>query len=150
MWRSQNGFAISEDGFNAEITGEKLKDISLFNGLDDNFLDSISRLFITEYYPKDRVVITEGDPGDKFYVIVRGKLEVTRKTSSDTQERLAVMFDGDYFGEIALLKNITRTASVKTLMPTTIISLQRNLFQNLLEKAPNLKDKLLARIDTRN
>lgn len=101
-------------------------------------------------YPKDRVVIREGDPGDKFYVIVRGKLEVTRKTSPDTQERLAVMFDGDFFGEIALLKNITRTASVKTLMPTTIISLQRNLFQNLLEKAPNLKDKLLARIDTRN
>jgi len=150
MWRSQNGFDISEDGFNAGITGEKLKDISLFSGLDDNFLDSISRLFITEYYPKDRVVITEGDPGDKFYVIVRGKLEVTRETGLDTQERLAVMFDGDFFGEIALLKNITRTASVKTLMPTTIISLQRNLFQNLLEKAPNLKDKLLARIDTRN
>ncbi|AET69196.1 ABC-type multidrug transport system, ATPase and permease component [Desulfosporosinus orientis DSM 765] len=150
MWRSQNGFAISEDGFNVEITGEKLKDISLFKGLDDKFLDSISRLFITEYYPKDRVVITEGDPGDKFYVVVRGKLEVTRKTGPDTEERLAVIFDGDYFGEIALLKNVTRTASVKTLMPTTLISLQRNLFQNLLEKAPNLKDKLLARIETRN
>jgi len=149
MWRSQNGFAISEDGFNAEITGEKLKDISLFNSLDDNFLDSISRLFITEYYPKDRVVIAEGDPGDKFYVIVRGKLEVTRKTGPDTQERLAVMCDGDFFGEIALLKNITRTASVKTLMPTTIISLQRNLFQNLLEKAPDLKEKLLTRTNTR-
>jgi ATP-binding cassette subfamily B protein len=150
MWRSQSGFDISEDGFNAGITGERLKDISLFNGLDDEFLESISRLFITEYYPKDRVVITEGEPGDKFYVIVRGKLEVTKKTGPDTRERLAVMFDGDFFGEIALIKNITRTASVKTLMPTTIISLQRNLFQNLLEKAPNLKDKLLARINTFN
>lgn len=50
----------------------------------------------------------------------------------------------------ALDRNITRTASVKTLMTTTIISLQRNLFQNLPEKAPNLKDKLLARIDTLN
>ncbi|MGE5416605.1 MAG: ATP-binding cassette domain-containing protein [Acidobacteriota bacterium] len=146
MWQSQSGFAISEDGFNAEITGERLRGIPLFVELDDEFLDSISQLFVTEYYPANRVVITEGEPGDKFYIIVRGKVEVTKKAGSDMVERLAVLVDGDFFGEIALIKNVTRTANVTTLMPTTLISLQRDLFQHLLEKAPELMERLSSRI----
>ncbi|MGE5390315.1 MAG: ATP-binding cassette domain-containing protein [Deltaproteobacteria bacterium] len=142
LWQSQSGFAISEDGFNAEVTSERLKDISLFQGLDDDFLDDICKLFVTEYYPDNRTVITEGEPGDKFYIIVRGKVEVVRKTGPDTQDRLSVLSDGDFFGEIALIKNVTRTASITTLMPTTLISLQRSLFHNMLEKAPGLLEKL--------
>lgn len=146
MWKSQSGFVISDDGFNAGVTAAKLRDIPLFNKLDDNFLHSISHLFITEYYPNKRIVITEGEPGDKFYIIVRGKAAVTRKAGADTYERLAVLSDGDFFGEIALIKNTARMASITTLMPTTLVSLQRNLFQNLLEKAPDLLEKLSIRI----
>ncbi|MGE5405862.1 MAG: ATP-binding cassette domain-containing protein, partial [Candidatus Saccharibacteria bacterium] len=146
MWQSQSGFAISEDGYNAEITGERLKCIPLFDGLDDDFLDSIAHLFITEYYPSDRVVITEGEPGDRFYIIVRGKVDVAVNTGFEAKQRLAVLVDGDFFGEIALIKNVTRTATITTLMPTTLISLQRDLFQHMLEKAPGLLERLSTRI----
>ncbi|RWC03489.1 cyclic nucleotide-binding domain-containing protein [Mesorhizobium sp.] len=58
------------------------------------------------------------------------------------QTRIALLRDGDYFGEIALLKNVTRTASVKTLTPCTFLSLQREQFSYLLERAPHLRARL--------
>jgi ATP-binding cassette subfamily B protein len=145
--RIKTGFILSEDGMNAEITVNRLKNIPIFQEMNDDFLESLVPMFVSEYHPANRLVIEEGDPGDKFYILVRGKVEVSKRLAEGQEKQLAILQDGDFFGEIALLKDIPRTATIRTLTPALFISLQKQMFHRMLEKAPHLSKRLSIRYD---
>ena len=69
------------------------------------------------------VVIQQGDPGDRFYAIEEGKIRVTVHG-----RHIAELGAGSYFGEIALLRNVRRTASVTALGPVKLLALERDEF----------------------
>ncbi|PKM77958.1 MAG: ABC transporter ATP-binding protein [Firmicutes bacterium HGW-Firmicutes-15] len=142
LWQKQSGFILSGDGEMAEVTVERLKMVTVLAELEDDLLAEVSGLFVAERHPAGRVVVHEGDSGDKFYIIVRGRMSVTRRQADKSELKLNLLEDGDHFGEIALLKSIPRTATVTTTVPTVILSLQRELFLNLIEKAPHLRKAL--------
>lgn len=144
-WQKQTGFDFSDDGYHVEVRAERLKLFPIFSDMDDAFLHNISHFFATESYAKDRTIIHEGDPGDKFYVIVRGKVEVMKKDGLGDSKRIAVLSDGDFFGEVALLRDIPRTATIHTLTPVVFITLQREFFRDLIEQAPHLAALLESR-----
>ncbi|MFD0697747.1 ATP-binding cassette domain-containing protein [Paenibacillus sp. GCM10027628] len=144
-WQKQTGFEISEDGFHVEVSAERLQLFPIFSDMDLSFLEEISHFFATESYAKERTIIHEGDLGDKFYIIVRGKVEVLKKDRSGDNHRVAQLSDGDFFGEMALLHNIPRTATICTLTPVVFVTLQQEFFQALLKKAPHLAALLDAR-----
>jgi len=152
LWDKQTGMSISEDGFRVEIEPARLRAVSILQGLDDALLAEIAERAVTENVMEERLVIQEGDPGEKFYVIVWGKVAVTRMDGEGRERRLAVLHDGDHFGEIALLKNVPRTATVRTLTPCVFLTLQRGQFLTLLQRRPHLLQTLqevhLARIAT--
>jgi ATP-binding cassette subfamily B protein len=143
--QKQTGFQISGDGYHAEVRAERLKMFPIFSEMDADFLEGISHFFATEAYAKDRTIIHEGDPGDKFYVIVRGKVEVLKVDANGINHRVAVLSDGDFFGELALLHNIPRTATIHTLTPVVFITLQRDFFQSLINQAPHMAAFMAAR-----
>jgi ATP-binding cassette, subfamily B, bacterial len=145
-WGKQSGFQLSADGYHAEVRAERLRMFPVFSEMDDAFLGEIAPYFATESYNRERFIIHEGDHGDKFYIIVRGKVEVMKKDEAGNHNRVAVFFDGDFFGEMALLHNIPRTASIRTLTPVVFITLQRDFFQSLLQRAPHLVEKLDVRL----
>lgn len=145
-WSKQSGFQLSEDGYHAEVQASRLKLFPIFSELDDTFLEEIAPYFATESHNRERYIMHEGDPGDKFYVIIRGKVEVLKRDEAGEHNRVAVFVDGDFFGEMALLRNIPRTASIRTLTPVVLIALQRDFFQSLLQKAPHLVEKLEVRL----
>ncbi len=143
LWRKQSGLQVSEDGTQAAITTQRLRAIPLLSSLDDAMLERLANeRLVSESVPVGRDVVIEGDPGDKFYIVVRGSVAVTRTTDGGEPRRLALLQDGDHFGEIALLKNVPRTATVTTLSDTTMLSLQRGHFTALLDQAPGLRDAL--------
>jgi ATP-binding cassette subfamily B protein len=144
-WRKQTGFDLSDDGYHVEVRAERLKLFPIFSDMDDDFLHKMSHFFATESYAKERTIIHEGDPGDKFYVIVRGKVEVLKKDELGEDRRVAVLSDGDFFGEVALLRDIPRTATIHTLTPVVFITLQREFFRDLLQQAPHLTALLESR-----
>lgn len=139
LWRLQTGFVISSDGQDAQITGARLRAIPLFERLDDKTLDEIAGQFVVERYDAGQVVFSQGDPGDRFYIIVRGKVSVTASDDKAKPVLLAVRQDGDSFGEIALLTNVPRTATVQTIDPCLLLTLHRNQFLKMLETAPALR-----------
>jgi ATP-binding cassette subfamily B protein len=90
-------------------------------------------------YPRGKRILEEGDPGDKLYIIVRGEVEV-RKRGPDEEERLVAMLeDGDVFGEIALLEDVPRIATIVTRTPCLMLTLGRQPFEQILAATPDLR-----------
>ncbi len=144
LWRNQTGFQLSEDGQQCAVTVERLRLLPVFRDLDEEVLAQMTPEFVTESYPAERTVIVEGDRSDKFYVIVRGKVSVS-VAAAGTEQLLNVLQDGDYVGEISLLRDVPRTATVRTVTPTVFLTLTKQQFNRLLARAPELRKTLEER-----
>jgi ATP-binding cassette subfamily B protein len=151
LWQKQTGFSFSDGS--AQVQASRLKRYPIFENVDSTLLEEIASLFVTESYPADRVVVREGTPGNRFYLIAHGQVAVLKKSPDGTAKTVGVLEDGDYFGEIALIKNTPRNATIRTLTPCVMLSLHRDIFQNLLDRAANLREKMeetiIARISDR-
>ena len=143
LWAKQSGFQLSQEGDVATVSPARLRQVPLFDQLDDATLELAAPLFVTERHPGGRTIIHEGDEGDRFYILVRGIVEIVA-TENDESRRVAIREDGDHFGEIALLRAVPRTASVRSLTPCTLLSLQRRQFDVLLQHAPQLRGRMEA------
>lgn len=141
LFEKQSGFMVTDDMSSATITPERLSKIDLFSEFPISSLAELCQSFSSVNYPAASTIITEGDEGDLFYIIVRGRVEILKKIDGkDT--RVKILEDGDFFGEIALLANVPRTATVRTVNPTLLISLKRSRFLELTSSVPGMHDKL--------
>ena len=141
LWGKQSGFTLSEDGRRAECSPQRLRSIPLLQHLDDQRLEAIAQRLVSESYASDRVIFEDGDPGDKFYLIVRGAVEVILMEEGRPVV-VRKMQDGDYFGELALLDNAPRSATIRTVAPTLFLTLGRQHFQELLAGEPELRTEI--------
>jgi len=141
LWEKQHGFTLSANSDYAAVTPERLRDVPLLSALDAESLATLAPRFVTELCPADREVVREGDAGDRFYLIVRGRVEVLKEGVTG-EERVAVLTDGDHFGELALLRDEPRSATVRTVQPCVFLSLVRESFLQVLDRAPELRDRL--------
>ena len=142
MWASQSGFSVSHDGFHAEVSAERLRLIPLFAELSDATLARLAHDFAAEHVPPDRVLVRQGDPGDRFYLIARGTVEVVRVDADGTERVLNVLYDGDYFGELALLEHGVRTASVRSRTACVVLSLGSQQFERLLTDESTIRESI--------
>ena len=135
LWRRQSGVEVSTHGAAARIEPEWLRDIPLFRDVPKTVLTRVAGELIFERLSGNRTVFEKGDEGDKFYVLARGKVEVVSQDGG----RLAVLTDGDFFGEIALVNNAPRNATVRTLVPCSFLTLTHLRFAKLLEEEDELR-----------
>ena len=142
IWAQQSGFLVSAEGDQAAVEPERLARIPILSGLDVDLLDDLAALFTSEQVPAGRTVIVEGDPADRFYIVVRGRLVVTVEGADGVERTVAVLQDGDYFGEIALLQRVPRIASVRAELPSLLLSLAHEHFRELVDRAPGLRRAL--------
>ena len=138
LWRKQGGFHL-RDGATA-VDPERLTGVPIFADLDPAALATLAELFVPEEVPAGRLVIHEGDIGDRLYIMVRGRAEVLLREPSGALRRVGLLEDGDHFGEVALLRAVPRTASVRTLDTCTFLTLHGAHFQRLLASFPGLAE----------
>ncbi len=138
LWDKQSGFTIDSAGF-ASVTPERLQAIPIFATLDLNALATVAERFNTETFEAGFLAMREGDPGEKFYIVVRGNLEVLKHGADGREKPVAVLQDGDHFGEIALLNSVPRTASIRALTRAHCLSLSREHFSRLVASQPSLR-----------
>ena len=113
--------------------------IPLFVGLSPESLAILTPFFEKETYPEGALILREGDFGDSMYLIVAGRVKVTRYGEDDKEIAISKLETGSYFGEVALIDNQPRTASVYALEETIVLRLRKRDFEKML-----LKDKNLA------
>jgi ATP-binding cassette, subfamily B, bacterial len=143
MWRKQAGFTFSADGTHVDVDAQRLKAFPILENLDEEQLAELSPFFATDTFAPGREIVRQNDPGDKFYIIARGKVEVWRtEEQSGSSKRVAVLQDGDFFGEITLITGFPRTATVRTVTVCTCISLERGQFNRMLDRFPDLRRRV--------
>jgi len=139
LWEQQSGFVISPSGRHAAIEPRRLAAIPLFSRLAPDLLARLATRFTTMDVSAGRTLFEEDERGDMLYVIVRGRVAVARRGPDGAELHVSVLEDGDFFGEIALLEEVRRTATVRALTPCLLLVLDRSDFQDLLAQAPELR-----------
>jgi len=115
-----------------------LRAIPLFSGVGDADLEPLSQLVIERRFPKHRTIVEEGAPGDYMYIICEGRVKVTKLSGDGREKILELLEGGDFFGEMSLLDDAPRSASVEALSDVRVLALARNDFLELLKKSTNL------------
>jgi len=154
LWEQQSGGHHTESRDRTSDALTSLAEVPLFRDLERWLLDVVGKELRTEHFKEGQVVIREGEPGHKFYVIAAGKVEVSTTWPTGRERRLTTLGEGDYFGEIALLDDVPRTATVRALVSTDVVTLEREPFFHLLDTVPELRkavhDMATARSTGRN
>jgi len=91
-----------------------LDQVEIFHGLKADELQALDATSSTRSFPKNTVVIHENDPADSLFVIESGKVKVYCSDKNGKEFIMNTLGPGDYFGELALLDDSTRSASVRT------------------------------------
>ncbi len=91
------------------------------------------------HFEPGEAIVSQGELGDRFYIIEKGSVEVVRNSPASAPMRLATLGAGEYFGEVALLRDLARTATVRALEPTDVVSLGRGDFAAFAQNLSMLK-----------
>jgi len=119
--------------------------LATFPGIDDPQIRALLASAETRMFPAGAEIIREGDPADAFYVVLRGSVDVSRKIERSVRT-VAQLGEGDYFGEIGLLQDIPRTATVTAGMEgAETLVLEHDAFLSVVAKS-DLVSEELARV----
>jgi CRP-like cAMP-binding protein len=121
-----------------------LLDIPMFAALEQPSVERLSRGLVREEVPADQAVITEGEPGDRFYVIESGTVAISKDGVEVNQ-----IGPGGYFGETALVRHVPRTATVRAVTDVVLYALDRQPFLEAVTGSPLSTEEAERVIDLR-
>ena len=110
-----------------------LKNFTLFEGVPDADLRPLAERAVTRTFPKQAIIINEGDIGDSLFMVVSGRVKVYLSDEHGKELILSIKGPGNYFGELALDENL-RSASVMTLEPSQFAVLPRAEFKTFVDQ----------------
>jgi CRP-like cAMP-binding protein len=112
---------------------ELLKKVPLFAHLNKRGLQDVAQIADEIDLPAGKEMATEGDRGREFVVLLEGEAEVTKGG-----KRINTMKNGDFFGEIALVTKMPRTASVQATTDVHVLVITERAFDSLVKKSPEV------------
>jgi len=118
-------------------------------GLAEEDLETLAEAAGAHFYPVGAVVMQEGDVGDAIYFIVDGSVEVVKQYDDGSERFLHTSGPGDPVGEMALLQEGGRSATVRAVEPLTVLKIGRDPFLNVLGRSPALSARILVRLTGR-
>ena len=130
---------------------EFLSSVPIFSDLNTETLQKVSKLGTVHTYSKNSMILTEEEDGSALFVIISGKVKVCRVSSEDKSKEviLSIMSPSDFFGEMALLDGLNRSASVIAMEDSKLFIIQRSEFLNLLHEHPEVSVALLQELTQR-
>ncbi len=123
-----------------------LKTIPLFADLEDEELQTIVSHAATKSFPKNAIIINEGDDTNSLYIIHSGKVKAFLSNEDGKEVILRIMKPSDYFGELSILDNAPRSASIMTMEPCKFSIISKDAFDKILDAHPEMARKLVAEL----
>ena len=122
-----------------------LRELPLFHDLPDVDIEGLCRVSRRVEVPGGHVVMKEGTPGDGLYIILTGRLEVTKR-EGDHDLVLAQRGPGEFLGEMSLIESAPRSASARTIEPSELLVVDPPAFQELLKSSSSAATTLLRTV----
>lgn len=121
-----------------------VESIRLFSGLDDSELDALLSLSKPVTVKARSQVCRKGEPGDALYIVIAGKLKVSAHSEDGREAILAILEDGETFGEMSMLDGRPRSANVAAVEDSELLVIRRRDFIQYLEHYPKVSISLLG------
>jgi CRP/FNR family cyclic AMP-dependent transcriptional regulator len=126
-----------------------LKSIPLFSELNDRDLDKITQVASRQRYHKDNLILIEEEVGSTMFVILSGRVKISRVSDDGREVILSILSEGDFFGEMSLLDGQTRSANVTATEISELLVIRREEFLQLLRDFPQIAINLLKELAQR-
>jgi cAMP-dependent protein kinase regulator len=124
------------------MPGHLAPSASLLSGLGQReFLSMLEALEPRIFQPRETIV-EEGQPGGSMFALVEGSVEVVRTLKSGRRRTVAFLGEGDFFGEMSLLSDVPRLATVRAFERTAVLELTRERLERILQKHPSVEEVL--------
>lgn len=127
----------------------QLKSVPLFSNLSNRQLDILYKAGVIKKFTRGDVIVYQDDPGDTFYIVVSGRVKVTLLNEDGKEIILSILKGGDFFGELSLLDDEPRSASVLAVEDATLFLLTQRQFHQLITAYPDMLRKVLREMCAR-
>ena len=121
-----------------------LKKIELFSSLDDQSLNLLKERMKLVYFKAEEIICSEGDRGDRMYVVDTGEIRVLKKGKEDSSVEIAVLRHGEVAGIMSLFEEEPRSATLQASGKVKLWEIDKNTFQNLLKSHPAISQALIT------
>ncbi len=125
---------------------DTLSNTRLFEGLEREDLEQLASQVVTQHYPKNTMVVSQGDKSDSLYVIVEGKVDVFLQNEKGKEIIINTMGECESFGELAPLAGIPRQASIITVTDSVMLVISRQIFMDNLLHKPSVSMRIIERL----
>jgi CRP/FNR family cyclic AMP-dependent transcriptional regulator len=123
--------------------------VPLFENLSEDERHNLASRFIVRHHPKNSVIINEGDDTSSFYIILKGRVKIYLTDDNGKEVVLNIQGEGEYLGEVALLDESPRSASVLTMEDCRFAVLNRQSFIECIGESPQLSLKVMQGLTRR-
>lgn len=126
-----------------------LKNIPLFSELNDRDLRQVANVASKKRYHKDNLILIEEEVGSTMFVILNGRVKISRISDDGREVILSILSEGDFFGEMSLLDGYTRSANVTASDDSELLVIRREEFLQMLRDFPQIAINLLKELAQR-
>ena len=125
----------------ASFSPESLRSVPLFSGLTSAIISRMANRFRSETVSLGNKLVGEGEDGNKFFIIAQGQVEVLSKGVHGSNLRLALLTEGEFFGESDLVSDKLSDVTVRTITPCTLLTLSRRDLDSVLAENPSQRSE---------
>ncbi len=128
---------------------DSLMYVPIFSDLPREIVQKIASIGETRKFEKDSFILVEKDSGSALFVIISGKVKVSRTSDDGREVILSILGESDFFGEMAILDGLSRSASVIAMETSELFLIEREDFLDLLQEHPEVSVNLLQELTQR-
>lgn len=126
-----------------------LQEFDLFDSISDADLEEIFKSCSKQNFTKGNMILIEEESGATFFLIINGKVKISRISDDGREVILSILSEGDFFGEMAIIDGQSRSANVSSLEDTDLLAIRRDDFMKLLYDFPQISINLLEELTSR-
>jgi len=127
-------------------TDDFLRQIPIFSQLSNDKLGQISKLSTKKLFNKGSVILSEDETGSVFFIVIRGKVKLSRISEDGKEVILTTLTESDFFGEMSILDGFSRSATVTAMEDSELMIIRRSEFINLLRSDPDISIDLMVEL----
>lgn len=129
-----------------EIDINRMRIFPMFADLNEEELNVILQMIVLRRFNRNNLIIFEDDVGNSLFVINKGRVKISRISADGSEAILAILGEGDFFGELSVIDGHGRSASVTSIDDVELLMLRRNDFLQLMERIPKIAITLLREL----